>query len=234
MSKAVDMSRIPAHIAIIMDGNGRWAKKRGLPRKAGHYQGVKTFRAISAACKDLGVKYLTYYAFSTENWKRPADEVEAIMGIFKDYLKEAKEELKTNNIRVNIIGDTSVFTGELGELIKEVTAMNHNDDALVANIAINYGGRAEIARAATLAAKNGGEITEKDITDNLYTKGQPDPDLLIRTSGEFRLSGFLLWQCSYSELYFTNCLWPDFSKEELLKAIADYQSRDRRFGGVRA
>lgn len=235
MTSNLDMSRIPAHIAIIMDGNGRWATRRGLPRQAGHIEGAKKFQEIALFCQEIGVKHFTVYAFSTENWKRPPEEVGAIMHLFRDYLLNAKTELLTRNIHINIIGDTEVFKGsELGDLISEVTSMNLNSDALQANIAMNYGGRAELVRAANLAfAEKGGPITEEDIGDNLYTAGQPDPELVIRTSGEYRLSGFMLWQCSYSELVFTDCLWPDFSKEELLSAIAEFQSRERRFGGVK-
>jgi undecaprenyl diphosphate synthase len=229
------MSRIPAHIAIIMDGNGRWAARRSLPRQAGHIEGAKKFQEIALFCQEIGVKYFTVYAFSTENWKRPPEEVSAIMHLFRDYLLNAKTELLTRNIHINIIGDTEVFQGsELGDLIAEVTSMNLNPDALQANIAMNYGGRAELVRAANrVFSKKSGPITEEDIGDNLYTAGQPDPELVIRTSGEYRLSGFMLWQCSYSELVFTDCLWPDFSKEELLGAIAEFQSRERRFGGVK-
>ena len=235
MTSNLDMSRIPAHIAIIMDGNGRWATRRSLPRQAGHIEGAKKFQEIALFCQEIGVKYFTVYAFSTENWKRPPEEVTAIMHLFRDYLINAKTELLTRNIHINIIGDTEVFKGgELGDLIAEVTGMNLNSDALQANIAMNYGGRAELIRAANRAfAEKGSPITEEDIGDNLYTAGQPDPELVIRTSGEYRLSGFMLWQCSYSELVFTDCLWPDFSKEELLGAIAEYQSRERRFGGVK-
>lgn len=229
------MSRIPAHIAIIMDGNGRWAARRGLPRQAGHIEGAKKFQEIALFCQEIGIKYFTVYAFSTENWKRPPEEVKAIMHLFRDYLQSAKTELLTRNIHINILGDTEVFAGsELGDLITEVTGMNLEPDALQANIAINYGGRAELVGAANRAfADKGRSITEADIEGHLYTAGQPDPELVIRTSGEYRLSGFMLWQCAYSELVFTDCLWPDFTKEELLGAIADFQSRERRFGGVK-
>ncbi|HWQ50849.1 MAG TPA: polyprenyl diphosphate synthase [Terriglobales bacterium] len=235
MTSNVDMSRIPAHIAIIMDGNGRWAARRGLPRQSGHIEGAKKFQEIALFCQELGVKHLTVYAFSTENWKRPPEEVSAIMHLFRDYLLNAKKELLSRNIHINILGDTGIFAGsELGELIAEVTSMNLGADALQANIAINYGGREELVRAANRAfAEKGGPIAEEDIAQNLYTAGQPDPELIIRTSGEYRLSGFMLWQCSYSELVFSETLWPDFSKEELLGAVADFQCRDRRYGGVK-
>ncbi len=229
----IDMSRIPTHIAIIMDGNGRYAKKRGLPRSAGHTVGAKKFREIAGICKDIGVKYLTVYAFSTENWKRPLEEVNAIMGLFKDYLEEAKEKLIDENIRVNFIGDTSAFDEELRELIAEVSAMNDNESALVVNFAANYGGRDEIVRAAKLSfLEKGEDITADDIDKHLYTATMPEPELIIRPGGERRLSNFLLWQSSYSELYFCDILWPDFTKDDLFDAIIDFQKRNRRYGGI--
>ncbi|NLT57480.1 MAG: di-trans,poly-cis-decaprenylcistransferase [Clostridiales bacterium] len=230
---AVDKDKIPAHIAIIMDGNGRWAAARNLPRSAGHREGARNFRRIAGHCKDIGVKYLTVYAFSTENWKRPREEVDTIMGLFREYLQEAAEELKTHNIQIRVLGDLTIFHGELRRLIDEVQAMNHREGALIANLAVNYGGRAELVRAANAAAaQKQGPLTERDIEAQLYTAGQPEPDLIIRPSGEYRLSGFLLWQCAYSELYFTDVLWPDFTPEHLDAAIAAYQQRSRRYGGL--
>ena len=234
LQPAVDMSRIPAHIAIIMDGNGRWATSRGLPRTMGHREGAKKFREIASYCQEIGVKHLTVYAFSTENWKRPKEEVDAIMQLFYDYLLEARRELQTRNIHIQVLGDLSVFEGELRRLIDEVQSLNRQPGALVANLAINYGGRAELLMAANAAfAQKKGPITQQDLEAQLYTAGQPDPDLIIRTSGEYRLSGFLLWQCSYSEFFFSDLLWPDFTTAELDRAIATFQQRDRRYGAVK-
>ena len=229
-----NMSRVPAHIAIIMDGNGRWATSRGLPRTVGHREGAKKFREIASYCQEIDIKYLTVYAFSTENWKRPKEEVDAIMQLFHDYLIEARQELRTRNIHIQVLGDLSVFDGEFRQLIDEVQSMNPGPDALVANLAINYGGRAELVMAANAAfAEKQGPITESDLEAHLYTAGQPDPELIIRTSGEFRLSGFLLWQCSYSEFYFSDLLWPDFTTDELDRALEAFAGRDRRFGAVK-
>ena len=227
----MDMSRIPAHIAIIMDGNGRWAKARGYSRSRGHREGAKNFRTIASHCQEIGVRHLTVYAFSTENWKRPLEEVSTIMELFREYLLEAKEELASRNIRIRVLGDTSALEPSLQRLIAEVECMNQREDTLVANIAVNYGGREELLRAANLAAAEG-TVTAESLERHLYTAGQPDPDLIIRTSGECRLSGFLLWQCSYSELYFSEALWPDFTPELLNRAIASFQNRDRRYGGL--
>ena len=217
-----------------MDGNGRWATSRGLPRTVGHREGAKKFREIASYCQEIGVKYLTVYAFSTENWKRPKEEVDAIMQLFHDYLIEARQELRTRNIHIQVLGDLSVFDGEFRQLIDEVQSMNPGPDALVANLAINYGGRAEILRAAQQCAAAGEDWTEENFAKYLYSAGIPDPELIIRPSGELRLSNFLLWQCAYSEFYFCDTLWPDFTRAELDRAIVDYQRRDRRFGGVKA
>ncbi|MBQ3077836.1 MAG: di-trans,poly-cis-decaprenylcistransferase [Clostridia bacterium] len=216
-----------------MDGNGRWATSRLLPRSMGHREGAKKFREIASYCQEIGVKHLTVYAFSTENWKRPKEEVDTILSLFRDYLIEAKEELGQRNIRIRILGDLAPFEGELRDLIEEVQTINCREDALIANIAVNYGGRAELVTAANAAfAKKGGPITEEELAACLYTAGQPDPDLIIRTSGEYRISGFLLWQCSYSEFFFSDLLWPDFTTEELDRAIFSFQNRKRRYGGV--
>ena len=224
---------LPKHIAIIMDGNGRWAKKRGLPRQAGHPVGAETFRTISTYCKDIGIKYLTVYAFSTENWKRPVEEVEAINGLLKKYLLEAREKLVSEDISLNFIGDTSVYNDELGALINETSQMNTDHCNLICNIAINYGGRAEIVSAVNKLIENGCKsVTEDDISGALYTAGQPEPDLIIRTGGEYRTSNFLMWQGAYSEWYFTPTLWPDFKPSDIDKAIEDFNKRNRRYGGV--
>lgn len=230
---------LPTHIGIIMDGNGRWAKKRGLPRKAGHTAGAKTFRKITRYCSDIGIKYLTVYAFSTENWKRPEDEVSSLMRLFKSYLEEALEDFKDDSIVVRFIGDKSPFNDELRTLMIENEESSKDRDGMVLNIAMNYGSRDEIVRAVkniSLKVANGEikpeEIDEKLISDNLYTSGQPDPDLIIRPSGEYRISNFMLWQAAYTEFVIMNKLWPDFDKSDVDEAIKIYSSRNRRYGGV--
>jgi len=230
----IDKSNIPNHIAIIMDGNGRWAAKRGMPRKAGHVAGASTFRKIADYCETIGVKYLTVYAFSTENWKRPEDEINSILNLLKEYLLEGYDRLSRDRIKVNILGDTSILSEELKKLIADITSMNKDNYNLVCNVAFNYGGKNEIVTAVNSFIKDnpGKALTEKDIAERLYTAGQPEPDLIIRTGGEIRISNFLLWQCAYSELWFTDVLWPDFTPELLDKAIIDYQHRIRKFGGV--
>ena len=235
----VDMSRLPRHIAIIMDGNGRWAKKRGLPRKAGHAAGAETFRTIATYAKELGLEYLTVYAFSTENWKRPEDEVSSSMGLLERYLKEAIETMAKDKVKMAFFGDLSPLSPKLQELCHRTEEISKGYDGCQVNICFNYGGRAEIIRAATEFARrcqqgqaNPEDLTEDALGDLLYSAGVPDPDLVIRPSGEVRISNFLLWQSAYSEFYFTDVLWPDFTKEELLRAIADFQNRSRRFGGV--
>lgn len=230
---------LPAHIGIIMDGNGRWAKKRGLPRSAGHKAGAENFRVITRYCSDIGIKYLTVYAFSTENWKRPQDEVSALMSLFKSYLKEALTDFRDDSIVVRFIGNKSAFDSELQELIEETERSSANREGMVLNIAMNYGSREEIIHAVKTIAqdyKDGkislDEIDEKLFTDSLYTSGEPDPDLIIRPSGEYRISNFLLWQSAYSEYVIMDKLWPDFSKYDLNKALIEYAHRNRRFGGV--
>ena len=230
----VDMSRLPRHIAIIMDGNGRWAKKRGLPRTAGHKIGAETFRDIAAYCRELGVEYLTVYAFSTENWKRPKDEVDTIMGLLEQYLQEAINTMKKDQIRLRILGDATALSPKLQRMIDEANTVSSRNTGFQANICLNYGGRAEILQAARLCAENGEEWTEENFEKYLWSHDIPDPELIIRPSGELRLSNFLLWQCAYSEFYFCDTLWPDFDRKELDKAIIDYQRRDRRFGGIKA
>ena len=235
----VDFENLPQHIGIIMDGNGRWAKKRGLPRSAGHAAGAKTFERIVEDAGNIGIKIVTVYAFSTENWQRPKDEVEALMRLLEDYLDNGLAKLAGKNTAIKFIGDVSVFSAEFQEKICHVEKATKDNSGLLINVALNYGSRNEIASAVkdiALQVKNGelsvDEINEDTISSHLYTRGLPDPDLIIRPSGECRLSNFLMWQGAYSELWFSNCLWPDFSKDELLKAISDYQKRNRRFGGV--
>ena len=234
----VDMSRLPRHIAIIMDGNGRWAKQRGLPRTAGHKVGAETFRKIATYCKDLGVEYLTVYAFSTENWKRPADEVGVIMGLLKQYMLEAIDSMERDQIRLRFLGDLSAISPELQALVDRTNEISSHIHGFQANVCLNYGGRDEIVHAARRFAadcvngvKKPEELTEADFAHYLYTDGIPDPELIIRPSGEIRTSNFLLWQSAYAEYYFTDVLWPDFDETELDKAIASYQKRERRFGG---
>lgn len=230
---------LPVHIGIIMDGNGRWAKKRLLPRPAGHRAGASNFRTITRYCSKIGVKYLTMYAFSTENWSRPAEEVGALMGLFKEYLEEALRDFMDENIRVRFIGDVSAFPEDLRKLIQEVEEASAPKTGMVLNLAMNYGGRAEITRAAQAFAREvaAGERRPEDLTEELfssylYTGGQPDPDLIIRPSGEERLSNFLLWQGAYAEFVYFDILWPDFKTSDLDEAIRIYSSRQRRFGGV--
>lgn len=232
---------VPRHIAVIMDGNGRWAKKRGLPRKAGHKVGAETFRTIATYCKDIGVKYFTVYAFSTENWKRPQDEVDALMNLFRTYLKEAAETMVARGVAVRVLGDLSVLPADIQRQIDEVHALADTlgEDAATASLCINYGGRDEIknaVRAIAQEVKSGTlapeEITEETIGAHLYTAHMPDPDLIIRPSGEIRTSNFLLWQSAYAEYYFTDILWPDFKTADMDAAIDAFNKRNRRFGGV--
>ena len=236
---APDMSRLPRHIAIIMDGNGRWAKKRGLPRTAGHAAGAETFRTIATYCKEIGLDYLTVYAFSTENWKRPEAEVNAIMGLLKKYLMEAIGQMERDRVKMEFFGDTSVLTPELQELIARTREISSHYEGCQVNICLNYGGRDEILRAARAFAQECAEgkakpedLTEARLSSGLFSAGVPDPDLVIRPSGELRLSNFLLWQSAYSEFYYSDVLWPDFTKDDLNRAIAAFQQRDRRYGGV--
>lgn len=226
-------TELPKHLAIIMDGNGRWAQRRGLPRKAGHAAGAETFRRIATYCKDIGIKNLTVYAFSTENWKRPADEVEAIMKLFEKYLIEAKEKLAVEGIHLRIIGDQSVLSDNLKELIKQTSAINADNYKMICNLAVNYGGRAEIIYAVNKLIESGKtSISEQDISATIYTSDQPEPDLIIRTGGEVRTSNFLMWQSAYSELYFIDVLWPNLKKHHIDRAIEEFGRRNRRYGGI--
>ena len=228
----VDMGRLPRHIAIIMDGNGRWAKKRGLPRTAVHKVGAEVFRDIATYCQELGIEYLTIYAFSTENWKRPKDEVDVLMSLLEQYLQEAIDTMERDHIRLRVLGDVAGLSPQLQRMIDETNAISTHYQGFQANICLNYGGRAEILRAARLCAEAGEEWTEENFSKYLWSAGIPDPELIIRPSGELRLSNFLLGQCAYSEFYFCDTLWPDFKRQDLDLAIIDFQHRDRRFGGV--
>ena len=235
----IDRENLPSHIAIIMDGNGRWAKKRGLPRTAGHAAGSETFRRIATYCNDIGIKYLSVYAFSTENWKRPKEEVDAIMGLLEKYLIEAYDSVIKDNIRLTFWGEKSALSEKLQSMISEVEERSREMTGLHVNVCLNYGGRNEITRAVKILADkavsgdiNAEDIDETMISEYLYSAKAPDPELIIRPSGEIRVSNFLLWQSAYSEYYFTDVLWPDFTPKELDRAILTYQGRNRRFGGV--
>ena len=224
-------ARYPSHIAIIMDGNGRWAKNRHMPRSLGHREGVKTIDRIADAVFSRGIGYLTLFAFSTENWGRPESEVSGLLGLFKKYLKKNIPILTRKNISLNVLGDVSVLDDETVALVSDAYEKTHGLGGGVLNICFNYGGRAEIVRAVnSLSGKT--EITEQDISEVLYTGGMPDPDIIVRTGGEHRISNFLLYQSAYSEIYFVDTLWPDFSEAELDKIIADYSATDRRFGKI--
>lgn len=236
----IDKNRLPQHVAIIMDGNGRWAKKRMMPRTYGHAQGSKTVEKICEDAYRMGIEYLTVYAFSTENWRRPKEEVDTLMNLLRDYMKDCIKTSKKNNMRVRIIGDTTRLDMDLQESIKRLEEASSKNTGLKFQVALNYGGRDEILRAAKKFAGDYAAgilpefdaIGEADFENYLDTAGIPSPELLIRTSGEVRLSNYLLWQLAYAELYFTDVLWPDFDKKELQKAIEYYNKRDRRFGGV--
>lgn len=236
----LDMEKIPEHIGIIMDGNGRWAKAKGYPRTVGHKAGVETIRRILKEAQRLGVKYITLYAFSTENWKRPKEEVGALMKLLVQYFRLELNELHENGVVVNTIGDISKLPKECIEEIKKAKEKTKNNTGIVMNLALNYGGRDEIVRAIKLLTKDVAEgkispeeIDEKSIENYLYTAGMSDPDMIIRPSGEQRLSNFLLWQCAYSEFWYSDINWPDFTEQDLRRAIFDFQNRDRRFGGIK-
>ncbi len=230
---------VPHHVAIILDGNGRWAKKKHLPRNMGHVQGSKTVEKIVEDAHNLGIKYLTVYAFSTENWKRPQSEVDALMKLLRDYLKTCIKRAGKNNMKVRVIGDLTGLSQDLRDKIIELEKATKENTGINFTIALNYGSRDEMVRAMKHMAQDleNGKITKEDIKEETFseyldTKGLPDPDLMIRTSGEERLSNFMLWQLAYTEFYFTDVLWPDFNKKELKKAIEYYNGRDRRFGGI--
>ena len=233
----VDFDNLPVHVAIIMDGNGRWAKRHSLPRKSGHAMGAKTFEEISECAGELGIKIITFYAFSTENWKRDKEEVEALMALLEDYLDNGLQKLK-GRAQIRFLGDMSAFSESFREKQRYIEEATKDNSGFLINVALNYGSRDEITRAVRGIAEDvrsgkisAADITEEFISSRLDTGGEPDPDLIIRPSGEFRLSNFLMWQGAYSELWFDKILWPDFKKEDLLRAIHDYQNRNRRFGG---
>lgn len=233
---------LPQHIAFIMDGNGRWAKQRGLERSEGHKAGARTFRKIGEYCADVGIKYLTFYAFSTENWNRPKSEVLALMKLFREYLQEGDDRIAENDIRqmrLRFIGEREGLPKDLVALIEKAERSSEKYSNVTVNIALNYGGRAEITHAVKDIAKRvkDGELSIDDITEDtvsssIYTAGQPDPDIIVRPSGEYRLSNFLPWQAAYSEFWFSDILWPDFTEEDVNQILFDYQKRNRRFGGV--
>ncbi len=231
---------VPRHIAIILDGNGRWAKRKGMPRGYGHIKGCENLEKICEYARELGVKYLTVYAFSTENWKRSREEVEGLMRLFRDYLKKCIKISKKWQMQVRVIGEISAFDPDIQESVRTLEEFSSQFDQLHFQLALNYGSRDEIIRGVKkiLAECQEGKISPKDITEESFgsyldTAGLPDPDLMIRTSGELRLSNFLLWQLAYTEFYFTEVAWPDFDKKELVKAIEKYNERDRRYGGVK-
>ncbi len=229
---------LPRHIAIILDGNGRWAKRRGLPRTAGHAAGAETFRRIATYCRDIGIDYLTVYAFSTENWKRPREEVEAIMGLLGKYLREAVDTMERDHSRLKILGDPSILPESLRSLIAETADISTHYSGFQANVCLNYGGRDEIVRAALRFAEDykagrASTLTEESFSGYMFSAGIPDPDLIIRPGGEMRLSNFLMWESAYSELIFTDVLWPDFTSADIDSAIAEYRRRDRRYGGIK-
>lgn len=234
-----NIEQLPVHIAIVMDGNGRWAKKRGLPRTVGHKEGANTLRKIVKACDRIGIRYLTVFAFSTENWRRPKSEVEALMSLLLEYLKNAEREIGGKNIRIRVIGSMQGLSEEIRQEIRRVTVNTAKNTGLNLIIALNYGGRDEIVQAVQKLAEDVRKgslkpdgIDEQVLSSYLYTSDIPDPDLVIRPSGENRLSNFLLWQSAYSEFWYSSVLWPDFSESHLKQAISDYQQRNRRFGGV--
>lgn len=237
----LDLTRLPRHVAIIMDGNGRWAKQRGLPRAAGHRAGVETLRTIVEACCELGIPILTVYAFSTENWKRPEEEVSILMKLIVEYLRKEVNRFEQNGIRINPIGKLEALPEEPRRELYLAAEKTKNNNLLLLNVALNYGGRAEIVKAATDLARQvvQGKIQLEDIDENLFAKflytGEiPDPDLLIRPSGELRISNYLLWQLAYTEFWFTDTYWPDFRREHFVEALRDFQSRERRFGGLKS
>ena len=237
--KQIDMDNLPRHIAIIMDGNGRWAKKRLMPRNFGHQEGMKRVVEIVEVANQLGIECLTLYAFSTENWKRPQEEIDGLMKILVLYIRNELDRLTRNNVKLNILGDISALPATARKEVERALERTKGNDGMILNIALNYGGRREIIKGIKEILKDVemgkisiNDINEDSFKDYLYTKGQPDPDLLIRPSGELRLSNFLLYQIAYTEFWFSDVLWPDFKEEKLYEAIIDYQKRNRRFGGI--
>ncbi|MBP3038378.1 isoprenyl transferase [Bacillaceae bacterium Marseille-Q3522] len=237
--KRIKRQSIPSHVAIIMDGNGRWAKKRALPRFAGHHEGMKTVRKITKIANNIGIKTLTVYAFSTENWKRPKSEVDYLMQLPKEFLGTFLPELVAENVKVHMIGYKNKLPAHTLKAVEQAIHDTRNNTGLTLNFALNYGGKAEIIEAvkAVVSDCENGNVTKEQLTEEIFsnylmTTGLSDPDLLIRTSGEFRLSNFMLWQLAYTEFWFTDVLWPDFTEKDLIEAIEGYQSRQRRFGGV--
>ena len=232
--RQLQIEKLPRHIAIIMDGNGRWAKQRHLPRIMGHRKGIETVREVVRECRKLGIEVLTLYAFSTENWRRPKTEIKALMALLKKFIRSEMLELHQNNTRVTMIGDLSKLPDDVMPAVREIMDVTRNNTGMTLNVALSYSGRDDILRAVRMLVSESGrqaaDITEELFSSCLDTAGQPDPDLLIRTSGELRVSNFLLWQIAYSELYITEVLWPDFGKEDLSKALRDFQTRSRRFG----
>jgi undecaprenyl diphosphate synthase len=235
LARQIDFNRLPRHIAIIMDGNGRWAAERQLPRVEGHRAGIDAVRATVETSARLGISVLTLYAFSVENWKRPDTEISALMSLLKHYLRLELKTLLTNNIRFQVIGQRERLSPEIREELQMAEARTATDNGMLFNIALSYGGRAEIVDAARRAIREGIDpetLDETKFSSLLYTAGQPDPDLMIRTSGEMRVSNFLLWQIAYAEIWVTDALWPDFRARDLLEAVVDYQKRDRRYGAI--
>ena len=227
----VDKNSLPRHVAVIMDGNGRWAQKRGLPRSAGHKAGAESFRRLGTYCKELGIDYLTVYAFSTENWKRPPEEIDGIMQLLRRYLHECIDTMERDGNRLRFLGDLSVLDDDLKELIRETNEISARIEGFQANVCLNYGGRDEIVHAARQLVQKGEEITEESISANLYS-GVPEADLILRPSGEERLSNFLLWESAYAEFVFMDVLWPDFTPTDFDAALEEFAKRNRRFGGV--
>ncbi|EIW18177.1 MULTISPECIES: isoprenyl transferase [Pelosinus] len=240
VDKVVEQGNLPQHVAIIMDGNGRWAKRKGLPRTLGHRAGVESLRHIVTTAVNINLKVLTTYAFSTENWKRPEDEVNLLMRLFSEYLESEIDELHQKNVQIRFIGKIDELATALQQKVEKAQTYTENNTGLVFNLAVNYGGRAEIVRSVQMIGEKvargeilPGDISEKNIMENLYTASLPDPDLIIRPSGDFRISNFLLWQSAYAEFWFTDIYWPDFKPDHFLQAIVDYQKRERRFGGLK-
>lgn len=225
--------RLPSHIAIVMDGNGRWAKQRFMPRIVGHKNGAESLRATIKTCAALGIQVLSVYAFSTENWKRPEEEVSFLMGFIKEMLAKETAALHTENIKIRVLGDLQALDSSIQAQIEKSETLTQQNDRMQFNILINYGSRREIVHTMNVLAKTNTPITEDSVSEHLYTGGLPDPDVLIRTGGDHRISNFLLWQCAYSELFFLDTLWPDFDKHALIDVIKKYQSRERRFGGLK-